>query len=1004
MTTPDAIKLFLSPAGDDRWSGRLPAPASGGGGPLATFDAARDAVRRLRDGSGRLPAPVEVVVAGGTYFLPRTLELDPCDSGTSECPVTFRAAQGEQPVLSGGQPITGWREAEFLGRPCWAASVEAGWDFTQLFVDGRRRSRPRLPEQGYYRFAGLPEGHGTYWRFPVQTAQFAPGEIQPWANLPDVELVTLHHWFENRLLIAAVDADKCVVTFEHKTRHDLWAEGGLPCRYYVENVPEALIAGQWYLDRAAARVYYMPLGGEARESFVAVAPRLGTLVMLRGEPRRGGARVSHVRFEGLAFHHAEYRLPRRNPGAVQAAYILPGAVVLQGASHCDVLGCEVAHVSQFGIEVRRGSDNCRVAACHVHDLGAGGVKVNNEGPLRKGSLNGDLAFEGMDDVLPGWGSADEDLPGEVHLGGMWTTICDCEIHDGGILYPSADGIWIGDSGCNHVHHNHVHDFDETGISVGWTWGYGPVHARNNVIEHNHIHDIGRGVMNDLGGIYAVGLLPGTILRGNVIHDCTGFAQLAPGLYTDEGCSFILIENNICYRTTSGFLQHFGSNNIVRNNIFADSETCDIATGRGEAMRGLTLEHNIVLGRGSELLRGDAKRHRFDADGNLYWSAAGNATLAGLDFAAWQGAGYDAHGRLADPRFIDASNRDFRLVADSPALAAGFKPFVPDVGPRGGADQWGASGHQACPPAAGESLAPRPIPYATLEAGPLQAYTLKAPMTISLTTDTPHTLRLIVRNAGDLPARGRAAIRALPVGDACVGADAAFDYDLAPGQQAAHEFTLTLAPRAGRVCVEAFGEGLLGAAIHVDARRRCRIPAGPALAGLQDVPAAVAACEPLAMGDLGHIRFAVAGPDLAVQAKVRDRIQRQGPQVWDGSVVEIYGAMPGRKDIGQVFLLPATAAAAAKAYRQQAAGQEPAPEIRVATRNDPTGYELTALVPLSLLAADAAGGEILLDAAISAAPDPSSITFSRANLSGAADSFADNSGYLVVELMAPGRKH
>ncbi len=987
MATSTTVLIFVSPAGDDRWSGRVPSPAANGvDGPLATLEAARDAVRRLRDSHGRLDGPVEIVVAGGTYFLPRTLQLEPCDSGTAACPITYRAAAGERPVISGGQPIAGWRDTTFLGRPCWAASVDAGWDFTQMFVDGQRRSRPRLPAEGYYRFADLPEGHGSYWRFPVGTAQFAPGEIQPWSNLPDVELVTLHHWFENRLHIAAVDVARCIVSFEHKTRHDLWAEGGLPCRYYIENVAEAIAPGQWYLDRQAATVYYMPLSGENRQTFVAIAPRLETLVMLRGEPRRQGARVAHVHFEGLAFHHADFRLPRCNPNATQASYILPGAVVLQGASHCRLAACEVAHVAQFGIEVRRGSDHCRIAACHVHDLGGGGVKINHEGPLRKQSFNGLPSFEGMDSVVAGWGPLDEDLPGEVQLGGMWTTVCDCEIHDGGKLYPSADGIWIGDSGCNHVHHNHVYDFDETGISVGWTWGYGHVHARNNVIEHNHIHDIGRGVMNDLGGIYTVGLLPGTILRGNVIHDCRGCGKLGPGLYTDEGSSFIVIEDNICYRTTSGFLQHYGSNNIVRNNILADSETADIVTGRGEAMRGLTLHHNIVLGSTGELLRGDAARHRFEAEGNLYWSTAAEAKLAGLDFAAWQAAGYDARGRLADPRFIDAASGDFRLAADSPAPAGGFKPFTPQAGPRA----------TAASPADEKSLTPRPIPFATLEAGPLQAFTAKMPMTISLPTGTPQAVRLIVRNAGDLPARGTATVRTSPAGDARLEGAATFDYDLAPGRQATHDLTLTLAPHAARVCIEATGDGLLGSAIYVDGQRRCRIPAGEAV-GLDHVSAAVAACPPLAMGDLGHIRFAIAGPDLAVHATVRDRIQRQGAQVWDASVIEIYGSMPGGKDIGQVFLLPATAAAAATAYRQHAGRQEPAPEIRLATRNDQTGYELAALVPLSLLAIDGAAGEILLDAAVSAAPDPSSVTFSRANLSGAANSFCDNTAYLRTEI-------
>ena len=78
--------------------------------PFATLTRARDAVRELKR-QRWADGPIEVVIHGGTYFLPETVLLSPADSGTEKAPVIYRAGDGERVVLSGARRLEGpWKK------------------------------------------------------------------------------------------------------------------------------------------------------------------------------------------------------------------------------------------------------------------------------------------------------------------------------------------------------------------------------------------------------------------------------------------------------------------------------------------------------------------------------------------------------------------------------------------------------------------------------------------------------------------------------------------------------------------------------------------------------------------------------------------------------------------------------------------------------------------------------------------------------------------------------
>ncbi len=100
-----AADLYVSPAGNDAWSGRLSqASADGKDGPLASLDAARVAVRKLRTAQAPL-RPTTVLLHGGVYFLDKTVTFTPEDSGSADAPIVYAAFPGETPLLSGGRPV-----------------------------------------------------------------------------------------------------------------------------------------------------------------------------------------------------------------------------------------------------------------------------------------------------------------------------------------------------------------------------------------------------------------------------------------------------------------------------------------------------------------------------------------------------------------------------------------------------------------------------------------------------------------------------------------------------------------------------------------------------------------------------------------------------------------------------------------------------------------------------------------------------------------------------------
>ncbi|MDP6113037.1 MAG: right-handed parallel beta-helix repeat-containing protein [Planctomycetota bacterium] len=648
----EVIQFYVAPDGKEEWSGRLKRPApKGADGPFATIHRAQKAVRELNKGQ-KQRRPVTVFISG-THYLEKPVVFTREDSGTADCPVIYTAHAGEKPVLSGGRRIVEWKKTE---GGVWKAKLPkemAGKIIPrQLFINGRRAVRARSPDTGYFKVEGLVDPKaGAKWNEGVDKFRFKPGDILPWKELNNVEVIVFHSWNTSRVRIASVDEKQSIVTFTGPTvfRPLGWDPNQ---RFYVENALEALDSpGEWYCDPQTGIVHYMPLPGEELNAAEVIVPMLSELLRFDGNADEGKF-VEHVQVRGLSLRHSDWALPEKGYGDPQAAVTVPAAVMADGAIQCAIEECEIAHVGTYALWLRRGCKNNRIVQNHIHDMGAGGVRIGQSSMAKE-----DVAESSRNLISNNY------------------------IHDGGNVYPEGVGIWLAQSSHNRISHNEIHSFNYSGMSIGWNWGYQRNRTDHNTTENNHIHHVVRGVLSDGGGIYTLGTQTGSVLRNNLIHDVfpyMGKPTMAWGIYLDQASNGMLIENNIVYNTLTGGVMNAASpGNAIRNNIFAMSGWHGAWRWKWQQDPPTVVERNIFYLSRGELFHEDGGLSDFKTrwNRNLYWRSDGEPLLFyDYSFEEWQAKGMDEHSIVADPKFIDAGKGDFRLRADSPAHKLGFKPI------------------------------------------------------------------------------------------------------------------------------------------------------------------------------------------------------------------------------------------------------------------------------------------------------------------------------------------
>lgn len=531
--------------------------------PFATLARAWDAVRELTKGGQK--EDITVLIRGGTYWLKEPLVFGPEDSGTEQFAITYAAAPGERPVISGGRAITGWKKGEGDLWTVEIPEVKAGTSyFRQLFVNGKRAMRGRTPNS---------DANPPYWKLAGVDANklsLPAGSVGDWRNVSDMEIVVIGAWGITRKRVLSVDEKAGTVSWAGS-----YARVGYNCpeagRWgFLENAPEMLDRpGEWCLDRQTGVLAYRPLPNQDMATAEVVAPVLTRLVEVVGQAQH---RVRNVHFKGLRFAHAEWPLPADGYFGRQTGFLYTpkkdtehalecfspdAAVTFEFASACSLSDGEVAHVGGVGVRLGKGCRDNLIQGNELFDIGSSGLMVGNQQYV----------------MAPG--GCPPDAPMEEIA--RTNRIANNRIHTCGAEDFGAVGIFVGPTDGTVIAHNRVYDLPYDGISVGFHFGSRPSDCRNNRIEFNHIHDVMQRLA-DGGGIYTLGFQPGTVLKGNLIHDVHRSPYVCVdspnnGIFLDDGSQGFLLEDNIIYDVGGGPVRHNANSpegHTWKNNSFGVS--------------------------------------------------------------------------------------------------------------------------------------------------------------------------------------------------------------------------------------------------------------------------------------------------------------------------------------------------------------------------------------------------------------------------------------------------
>ncbi len=585
ITPPAAAReLYVEPGSGTQGSGSI-------GNPFRSIHRAVEQVRAVNDGT----EDIVVYLRGGYHFLDSSLVLREEDGGNNGHTVTYRAYEDEFPVISGAKVVTGWEPVGAGDSLQWRArctldkKIRAAWIFDK---PAYMACGPTVEAAGGWGdYNGKPEG------FHTDRADLL------FSNPRDAEVLRTSNWTVHQICIEDLNPEGAQGVL--KMQQPIWyvaqslRGGGSPASavsghsYLLRNAREFLDSpGEFYFDRAEHYLYYIPHEDvDMHRDAVLFAARVEGLLKCTGTS--SADKVSHVVFEGIAFQHDSYLLPRlgdsrgymtlQGPEAVVTppisknsdnGLLIQGSCELMFAEHIRFERCRFEHCGGTGVNLVNGVTECDIVGNIFRDLGACAVIVGHPEHVDLSSINADIPLpflEGGEELCRN------------------NRITDNLIREVSLDLAHCPPLSLFSTEAIEVSHNDIGTAGYTAVSLGWGWSKEITTQKNNTIHANRTNAPVQ-YFNDGGHIYSLSPNPGTVVDSNFNYDSgmsvvplylraagkEPHAVFCPGhggLYPDEATSGVTYRGNVY----EGLCRQWGSWCCAEENTFVGNRAVE---GRG----------------------------------------------------------------------------------------------------------------------------------------------------------------------------------------------------------------------------------------------------------------------------------------------------------------------------------------------------------------------------------------------------------------------------------------